>query len=78
MRSLLSNAFLSFGITEPNSCQFENIAPLAFIDSLATLHYDTCTRLVLSQVPPAEVLIIGCDRHPGVPVIVENYTTKGG
>ena len=25
----------------------------------------------LSQVPPAEVLIIGCDRHPEVPVTIE-------
>ena len=25
----------------------------------------------LSQVPPAEVLIIGCDRRPELPVIVQ-------
>ena len=32
----------------------------------------------LSQVPPAEVLVIGCDRHPEVPVTVEIWTIKGG
>ena len=32
----------------------------------------------LSQVPPAEVLIIGCDRHTEVPVTVDIWTTKGG
>ena len=31
----------------------------------------------LSQVPPAEVLIIGCDRHTEVPVTVEIKTIKG-
>ena len=25
----------------------------------------------LSQIPPAEVLIIGCDRHPELPVMVK-------
>ena len=32
----------------------------------------------LSQVHPAEVLIIGCDRHTEVPVTVEIKTIKGG
>ena len=32
---------------------------------------------VKSQVPLVEVLIIGCDRHPEVPVIVEIKTIKG-
>ena len=38
------------------------------------------TRLVnkLSQVPPVEVLIIGCDRHTEVPVTVGIKTIKGG
>ena len=30
-----------------------------------------CTPGKLSQVPPAELLIIGCDRHPEVPVTVK-------
>lgn len=30
----------------------------------------------LSQVPPAEALIIGCDRYPELPVTVKNYTIK--
>ena len=32
----------------------------------------------LSQVPPAEVLNIGCDRHTEVPVTIEMRTIKGG
>ena len=30
----------------------------------------------LSQVPPAKVLIVGCDRHTEVPVTVEIKTIK--
>ena len=38
------------------------------------------TRLVNypCQVPPEEVLIIGCDRRPALPVIVKNNTITGG
>ena len=32
----------------------------------------------LSPVPPVEVPVIGCDRHPDVPVTIEIQTIKGG
>ena len=41
-------------------------------------YLSTVTPGKLSQVPPAEALIIGCDRHPEVPVTVEIRTIKGG
>ena len=37
----------------------------------------TVTPGKLSQVPAAESLIIGCDRHQEVPVTVAIWTTKG-
>ena len=43
-----------------------------------TFVLDWITPGKLSQIPPVEVLIIGCDRYPGVPVTVEIKATKGG
>ena len=41
-----------------------------------TPHLNTPGKL--SQVPPVEVLIIGCDRHTEVPVTVEIKKIIGG
>ena len=43
-----------------------------------TFVLDWITPGTLSQAPSAEVLIIGCDRDPEVPVTVKIKTIKGG